>query len=180
MKVTRLMLPVVAMLYFASVACGHGGPAGPAAAAAPDRGTASATVNGKTITVNYGRPELKGRELNAIAPVGTVWRLGNNQATEIETTGDLDVAGTTVKAGKYSLWAKKVGDKEWHLCFHPKTGVWGAPPLTDGYVAELPLALSTGASSVELVTIGLADAGGKARITIEWGTLVLTGDMGVK
>ena len=146
-----------------------------------ERGTAEATVNGKKISVNYGRPQLKGRDLLGQAPVGTVWRLGMNQATELTTTGDLDVAGTKVPAGKYTLWAKRVSDKEWHLAFHPKTGVWGAPPLTEGYVAEMPLTLASAGSPVETMTIALADAGGgKANIKVEWGTMVLSGDFGVK
>jgi hypothetical protein len=145
-----------------------------------DRGASEVTVGATKISVTYGRPELKGRDLISQAPVGTVWRLGKNQATELETTGSLDVAGTTVAAGKYSLWAKRVSDTEWHLAFHPKTGIWGAPPLTEGYVAELPLKLSTGASPVELLSISLANNDGKAQVKIEWGKMVLTGAIGVK
>jgi hypothetical protein len=144
------------------------------------RATTEATVKGTKIAITYGRPELKGRDLTKEAPVGTVWRLGRNEATEIATSGALDVAGTAVPAGKYSLWAKKTGDTDWQLNFHPKTGIWGAPPQTDGYVASLPLTRSTGANSVELLTISVADAGGKAQVKIEWGTTVLTGDIGVK
>lgn len=165
----RRLLPLVAIACLANGAFAQGG----------ERGLAEATVNGKKVSVTYGRPELKGRDLTAQSPVGTVWRLGMNQATELTTTGDLDVAGTKVPAGKYSLWARKVSANEWHLALHPKTGVWGAPPLKEGYVAELPLTLSTASSPVELMTISLSDAGGKARIKIEWGTMVLSGEMGV-
>jgi hypothetical protein len=169
MNVTRLLsLFVIATL--ATVACAQAG---------GSRGSAEATVKGAKITITYGRPELKGRDLTKEAPVGTVWRLGRNEATEIETTGTLDVGGTKVPAGKYSLWAKKVSDTEWQLAFHPKTGIWGAPAQTEGYVATLPLKRSTGTSSVELLTISLADADGKAQVKIEWGTTVLTGDIGV-
>jgi len=154
------------------VACAQGGNAA--------RATTDVTIKGTKISINYGRPELKGRDLTKEAPVGMVWRLGRNEATEITTSGALDVNGTTVPAGKYSLWAKKVGDKEWHLAFHPKTGIWGAPPMTEGYVAELPLTSSTGSASVDPMSISLADNGGKAQIKIEWGTSVLTGDMGLK
>lgn len=144
------------------------------------RGTAEATIKGTKISVSYGRPELKGRNLTAEAPVGTVWRLGRNEATEITTSGPLEVGGKTLPAGKYSLWATKVSNTEWRIGFHPKTGVWGSPELRDGYVAELPVAVSTSPNSVELLTISLADAGGKARMKIEWGTSVMTGEIGLK
>jgi hypothetical protein len=143
------------------------------------RATAETTVKGKKISISYGQPELKGRDLAAEAPVGTVWRLGMNEATEITTAGTLDVAGTKVAPGKYSLWAKKVGANEWHLAFHPKTGVWGAPELKEGYIAELPLKLSTNDTSVEKMTIELGDESGMAVVKIEWGKMVLTGTMAV-
>ncbi len=166
----RRLFSIFAILCFASVAFAQGG----------ERGTAEVTIHGKKISITYGRPELKGRDMLSKAPVGTVWRLGMNNATEIDTAADLDVAGTAVKAGKYSLWAKRVSDSEWHLCFHPKTGIWGAPPQTEGYVAELPLKLTTATASVDKMEIDLAEAGGKAKVEIEWGTMVLTGDIGVK
>jgi hypothetical protein len=170
MNVTRLA-SLFALLILAATAYAQGG---------NDRGTAEVTVKGTKISINYGRPELKGRDVAAQAPVGMVWRLGKNQATEITTTGALDVAGKTLPAGKYSLWAKKVSDTEWSLGFHPKTGVWGVPELKEGYVAELPLKVSTAPEPAELMTIALKDAGGKAQVDITWGKMVLSGEMGVK
>ena len=164
-------LIILALLVLATPAC---------AQSAGARGTAETTVGGKKITITYGRPALNGRDLLAQAPVGFVWRLGKDQATEIDTAADLDVNGTTVKAGKYSLWVKRVSDSEWHLAFHPKTGVWGAPALESGYVAELPLTQSSASKPVETLTIGLSDVSGKAHVAIEWGTFVLSGDLAPK
>src|SRR5258708_30957257 len=92
----------------------------PACAQGGVRETSEVTIKEKKISINYGSPALKGRDVFNLAPVGMVWRLGKNQATEIETTGDIVVAGTTLKAGKYSLWAKKTGANAWNLAFHPK------------------------------------------------------------
>jgi hypothetical protein len=147
---------------------------------AQDRGTAEATVKGKKVTITYGRPSLKGRDLLAQAPVGLVWRLGMNQATEISSDGALVVAGKELAAGKYSLWAKKVGDNSWILAFHPKTGIWGAPPQREGFVAELPLKFEKTNDAVEQLTIAVADSKGDALIKINWGNLVLSGAVGVK
>ncbi len=145
------------------------------------RGTAEATVNGKKVSVNYGRPSLNGRNLLAQATPGTVWRLGMNEATEITSTGDLNVGGKELKAGKYSLWVRKTGADSWTLAFHPKTGVWGAPPLREGYVAETPLKLETAPGSAEQLEIMLADnKAGAAEIKVHWGTALLSGTFGVK
>ena len=166
MKV-RSLIAALLTVGMAVAACGQG------------RGKAEVTINGKTVTIDYGRPELKGRDLLSKATPGMVWRFGSNSATVIESSGDLDVAGTTLKAGKYSLWAKKT-DSGWLLMFHPQTGIWGMPVKTDGFVAQLPLTQSAGSSSVEQFTIGLSNVGGQAQIKAEWGTAVLTGSFGVK
>lgn len=145
-----------------------------------ERGKAEATINGKKITIDYGRPSLQGRDMLSQAKPGMVWRLGMNQATQIESEGDLMIGGKTLPAGKYSLWAKKTGDKNWVLAFHPKTGIWGSPEMTEGYVAELPLTMDTAKDSAEQLTISLADMKGKASIKIQWGTALLSGSFGVK
>ena len=148
------------------------------AGCAQGRGNTEVTINGKKVSISYGRPELKGRDMLGKAPPGTIWRFGSNSATVIESTGDLDIAGTALKAGKYSLWAKKT-DSGWLLMFHPQTGIWGMPVKTDGFVAQLPLTPSSAGSSVEQFTVTLSDNGGKAQVRAEWGTAVLTGSFGV-
>jgi hypothetical protein len=144
------------------------------------RGTAEATVKGKKITIDYGRPSLKGRDMFSMIQPGMVWRLGMNMATHLETSGDLVVAGKEVKAGKYTLWARKTGPDSWTLAFHPKTGVWGQPELKEGYIAELPLKTEKVADSAEQLSITLADNKGKAAIKIHWGNVALTGAFDVK
>lgn len=150
------------------------------AAQGAKRGAAETTVNGKKVSISYGRPSLQGRDLLAQAATGMVWRLGMNEATEIKTDGTLVVGGKELTAGKYTLWVRKTGDDTWTLAFHPKTGVWGAPPLREGYAAETPLKLEKAADSAEQLMIDLTDKSGTAEIKIHWGTALLTGTFGVK
>jgi hypothetical protein len=151
----------------------------PAAAQNP-RGKAEATVKGRKISIDYGRPSLQGRDMIAMAKPGMVWRLGMDEATEIQSTATLLVGGKELKPGKYSLWAKKTGESDWILAFHPQTGVWGDPPLESGYIAQTPLKLEKSANSVERLTIAVAEKTGDATITVKWGTAQLTGTIGVK
>jgi len=166
LRITASTLMIVALCV---AACAQG----------PNRGATDVTINGKTVSIDYGRPSLKGRDMLGQATPGTVWRLGMNKATEITSTGDLAVGGTTLKAGKYSLWTKKTDDA-WLLEFHPKIGIWGKPALTEGFVAQLPLKQSVTSNSIEQLTITLSNDRGSAQIKIEWGTAVLTGSFGVK
>ncbi|MEW6211110.1 MAG: DUF2911 domain-containing protein [Acidobacteriota bacterium] len=147
---------------------------------AQDRGKAEAMVNGKKISIDYGRPNWGGQDRLAGAPVGFVWRLGKDTATHIETTGSLMVGGKAVAAGKYTLWAKRTGENSWSLLFNSKTGVWGFPSPTDGFIAEAPLRFERAADSVDLLTISLAEAKGKAAIKVQWGNAVLSGSFDVK
>ncbi len=153
---------------------------GSTAFAQNERGTTEATVNRQTLRIDYGRPLLYGRDVLSLAPIGTVWRLGADQATEIETTGTLMIAGKTIEAGRYSLWAKKTGANDWVLAFHETIGIWGQPELTEGHIAELPLKVETAGGEAERLTIALETRGGNAAIDIHWGKARLSGSFGVK
>lgn len=165
----RKLLPCVALLCLAV----------PVLAQAAGRGTTETTIKGKKVSINYGRPSLGGRDVLSLAQTGMVWRLGMDKSTQIVSAGDLIVAGKTLKAGKYSLWAKKTGPTSWVLAFHPDADVWGSPELTEGYVAQLPLRLTKAQDSAEELTISLATNKGMAVVRIHWGTAVLSGSFGV-
>ena len=139
------------------------------------RGTATTTVEGKRVSINYGRPSLEGRDMFALAGTGTIWRLGQNEATEITTEVALMAGGKHLNAGKYSLWARKTGDTTWMLAFHPRTGIWGLPVMRDGFVAEVPLRVETGAPNTDLLSISLRSAGKDVSIEVHWGTSKLLG-----
>lgn len=147
---------------------------------ATGRGQTETTVKGRSISIDYGRPILRGRDMLGRASVGTVWRLGMDEATEIESEANMVIGGIDLKAGTYSLWAKMVGEGEWVLAFHETTGIWGQPELRFGHVAELPLKLETGTEDYDRLTIDLEDGGDNAEITIQWGTTRLTGTIVVK
>src|SRR4028119_2113818 len=122
---TRTLLPLLLLLCCACSSQAQNSNA-PASNAAPQaqkeapapRADAKATIKGKEISINYGRPNLKGRDLLAQAPVGTVWRVGMNQASEITTAAELLIGTTELKAGKYSLWVRRTGEDAWTLAFH--------------------------------------------------------------
>ena len=59
------------------------------------RGTAEVTIAGKSVTIDYGRPSLRGRDMLGKAPAGTVWRTGADAATMFTTEADLTSGGKT-------------------------------------------------------------------------------------
>jgi hypothetical protein len=83
--------------------------------------------DGKTITVEYSQPAMKGRKIyGGLVPYGEVWRTGANEATTFVTTTDLTIGGQPVPAGSYTLYTLP-GEKSWKLVLSKKTGQWGVP-----------------------------------------------------
>lgn len=70
----------------------------------PDAMVSQTIFNKSTITVTYGRPGLKGRELSSLAPAGEVWRTGANEASTITFSTDVNFGGEPVPAGTYTLY----------------------------------------------------------------------------
>jgi len=51
--------------------------------------TVELTLNGKKITVTYGRPYMKGRKIvGGLVPYDEVWRTGADEATVLTTEAD--------------------------------------------------------------------------------------------
>lgn len=87
---------------------------------------AKATVGKADITIDYGQPAVKGREIGVVlAPYGKVWRTGANEATTFEVSADVKVEGKKLKAGKYGLFTIP-GEKEWVIIFNSVPDQWGS------------------------------------------------------
>ncbi len=76
--------------------------------------------------VVYSRPQKRGRKLfGDLVAYGEVWRLGANEATEIELFRDVKVDNKSLKKGRYTLYAL-VNEDRWTLIFNKETDTWGA------------------------------------------------------
>lgn len=74
----------------------------------------------------YSRPQLKGREIfGKLEPFGKVWRLGANQATELDLYAPVTIGGHKVPKGRYTLYAIPEAD-HWTIILNSQTDTWGA------------------------------------------------------
>src|SRR6266576_7213960 len=81
--------------------------------------------DGKSVKIDYSSPRAKGRKIfGELAPYGKIWRAGANEATTLVTSGDINIGGKAVPAGKYSIFAIPAEDK-WTLVISKKSGEWG-------------------------------------------------------
>ena len=75
--------------------------------------------------VIYSRPQKNGREIfDGIVKYGEIWRLGANEATEIEFFKPVKFAGQAVPKGRYTLFAICNKDK-WTMILNTNNYVWG-------------------------------------------------------
>jgi hypothetical protein len=138
-----------------------------------NRAEVKATVGKADVTVEYGRPALRGRDPLKMMQPGTVWRLGADAPTTLATDTDLDFGGTRVPKGKYVLLAQMAEGGKWFLIVSNKPHTQYDPSAK---VANIPLETKEAGESVEQLTINLsADRGSKGRIEIAWGTMRLVG-----
>lgn len=78
------------------------------------------------ITVEYGRPSIKGRKVfGELVPYNKVWRAGANEATKITFRQNVNFGGKTVTAGTYSLFTIPM-EKEWKIILNSNANQWGA------------------------------------------------------
>ena len=139
-----------------------------------NRGTSKITLKGKTVSVEYGTPSLKGGTVDKQVgrlDVGGFWRLGANKSTTFSTGVDLDFGGTSVPAGDYSLWMQKASEDSWKLVFNKQHGQWGTSHDVSQDFASVPMTTSQVASPADTLSITLQKAGGGGEIVVEWGTL---------
>jgi hypothetical protein len=128
-----------------------------------------ALADGKSITVDYSSPRMKGRKIyGGLVPFGEVWRAGANEATTFVTTADLTVGGKAVPAGSYTIFTLPTADK-WTLIISKKTGEWGtAYPGEGDDLARVDMKVSKLASPVENFTISFEKAGAGCTMNLDW------------
>jgi hypothetical protein len=69
------------------------------------------------IEIVYRRPVARGRDLfGALVPMGRIWSPSADTAAVFSTTKDLELDGSKLPAGRYSVWA--IPDREnWTIIF---------------------------------------------------------------
>ena len=147
------------------------GPSGPMST----RDTVRATLGRAHVWVDYGRPALRGRDVWTRGVLGdTIWRTGANAATQLDTDAPLAIGGTTIPAGRYSLWTATT-PSGYRLVVNRQAGQWGTEYHADRDLARIPLRESATPAPVERFTIDLTTQGASdGALTLAWGSKLLS------
>jgi hypothetical protein len=166
------------------------------------RGTADASVGGKKVTIDYGRPALKGRSLDALLkdlPADRIWRAGENQVTTFTTEGDVLVGGKKVAAGKYSVYVHAGEGGSWDFVLNKDLGLplgkmWPQAPdnlknepwphytdyskaIADKEVIRVPMTAAKAAQPSDQFTVAFAPSANGQQLTLAWGTQAYSVDV---
>jgi hypothetical protein len=131
------------------------------------RGEATLALDGGKVSIDYGRPKLKGRDLEGMIGVGDEWRMGADASTTLSTDVALKFGGKLVDKGTYVLRAKLVAKEKWHLLIQKED---------KSTVAEVPLIYQRTDSPVEELTIKLEKQGSGGKFILQWGKLAISTD----
>jgi len=134
------------------------------------------TIDGASISIEYGRPFLKGRPEAQMMPPGKEWRTGADAATIITSDKPLKFGAISLTPGTYTINTVP-GPGEWQLVLGrlSKPGQWGIPYQKDLEIGRTPMKAGKTKAPVENVTISIDDTPGSgAVLRIEWGTTSAT------
>lgn len=164
----RALLTIASLLFTGSVVFAQKPPASPAE-------TATGTIGGKTITVKYSAPSVKGRKIFGEGglvmrdPTAPIWRAGANEATAFHTDADLDVGGLAVPKGDYTLFVDVKDPDAWVLIVNKETGEWGLKYSAAQDLGRVKMEMSKPPQTIEMLKYSIIDNGGnKGTLQLEW------------
>jgi hypothetical protein len=128
-------------------------------------------VSEKVIKIIYSRPQLKGRSLEKLAPLGKKWRTGANEATEVTFYKDVVFGGTAVKAGTYTMYAIP-GKTTWTVVLSSQLNVWGVYFHKDeNDVAKVTIPVKQTEENLDVFSIAIDE---DMTINMGWGTTLIS------
>ncbi len=146
------------------------------------RGSTRLTLNGQTISIEYGRPSLKGRTINQLLgqlKPGAFWRLGADASTTFTTTADLKFGTVSIPPGAYSLWAQRAGNNQWKLVFNKQHGQYGTDHDPSRDFAFAPMRETRASTAAPMLVITLRKSGSGGVVVAHWGSMILTSHFSV-
>lgn len=136
--------------------------------------TAMYKVAGATITITYGRPSTRGRQIfGALVPYDRIWMPGADEATIIRSDRPLSFSNTIAPAGSYSLYTLP-SQRAWKVIINRQTGQWHTTYDADQDVVRVEGRVERTPQHVEQLTISAVPQGGDGELRIAWDVLVVS------
>ena len=118
--------------------------------------------------VIYSRPHLQSRKLFPdVLKYGEPWRLGANEATELDFYKEVIIQGKKIKAGRYILYCIPEQEK-WTIVLNSNIDSWGlhADPSKD--IARFIVPINLTSNSLEFFTMVFQPGAGSTDLLMAW------------
>ena len=118
--------------------------------------------------VIYSRPYLAGRPLfTKILKYGEPWRLGANEATELELYSSAIIQGRRVNAGRYTLYCIPQQDT-WTVVLNSNVHTWGLHPDSTKDIARFTIPVTKTQNFFEFFTMAFIKTEQGADLVMAW------------
>lgn len=116
----------------------------------------------------YSRPHLGGRHLfTELLKYGTPWRMGANEATELQLYKDARIQDQLIKAGRYVLYCIPQAN-QWNIILNSNIDSWGLVPDSTKDVARFQIPIQTVERHVEYFTMLFENKNGTPHLFMAW------------
>jgi hypothetical protein len=118
--------------------------------------------------VIYSRPHLQGRQLfHDVLKYGEPWRLGANEATELDLYTDATIQGKKIPAGRYVLYCIPA-QETWTIIFNSNIDSWGLQPDPASDIARFTVPVQQTSNSIEFFTMVFQMRTGGVDLLMAW------------
>ena len=138
--------------------------------------TTGAVIDGNRITVTYGRPFTKDPRAGtprkiwgSLVPYGRPWRMGSDEATLLLVQKPIEIGGTNLPAGAYTLYMIPSESGTSQMVISKALGGWGIPVDTAHDFAKVDLTKATLDAPVDEFTMSVSrNPGGGGLLKLSW------------
>ncbi len=127
-----------------------------------------------TARVIYSRPQKNGRTIFGNEPppkyvqqYGALWRLGANEASEIEFFKPVSIKGQRISKGRYIIYCIPFQDK-WVIVFNTNLFSWGLHPDTSKDIARIEIPVYESEKNIEFFTMVFQPSATGANLIMAW------------
>ena len=139
---------------------------------ASENATMTQTIAGATITIDYNRPSMRGRDsiFGGQVEWGHMWTSAN-RVTTLATSQSIKLNGQAIAAGKYGVWIHVRQGGNWVFHLHPDTARWHLPsPAASEMTVSIPVSPTRTQDSRESLSWDFDSVrAGSAQLVMWWG-----------
>lgn len=127
------------------------------------------------IRVLYSRPKKNNRQIvGNLIKYNEWWRAGANESTEVMFFKDVEIGGSKVPAGRYTLHVKALEGKTWTIAFSKDLDGWGSYAYNaDNDAATVDGIVGTSDEEIEYFSITFDKVDDGAHMVMGWDKTVV-------